>query len=348
MLEHAISVKKFDHITRSWPLPQWVLISMIVLRVPEVHSYIAFLLSILAFIAIILLFIFNVLGIYTFCIHREIYHNIGSLLPLQDIASPKFAQLYIYDTEHEVQNRMNVMPFLDPTILTDLQQMLDQINPYVAVFRQVRDVLMQEPTTTLSMAIRANRTADPRCYNIPTANEVAAIIIGNEQETTPSHRDIVLSLRDGSLQRISELHRSYIPLHYVLLFPRGEDGWYPWIPLRNVPFDAKQGENGDEDSINDDVEYDDDGLHIKKRKHVTLMQFYAYRLQVRVGEGTGLHLAGRLFQQYIVDAYAIIEQNRLNFVRTNQKKIRSDFYQGKCMKTGFSKYSPFLIVILIN
>ncbi|KAL6581726.1 hypothetical protein OROMI_005740 [Orobanche minor] len=36
------------------------------------------------------------------------YHRIGSLLPTSG-NSPKFSQLYIYDTEHEVENRINVM-----------------------------------------------------------------------------------------------------------------------------------------------------------------------------------------------------------------------------------------------
>jgi hypothetical protein len=29
-----------------------------------------------------------------------------------------------------------------------------------------------------------------------------------------------------------------------------------------------------------------------------------------------------------VDAYAIIEQNRLKYLRLNQKKLRADLYQG--------------------
>ncbi len=37
---------------------------------------------------------------------------------------------------------------------------------------------------------------------------------------------------------------------------------------------------------------------------------------------------GRLQQQYIVDAYAAIKQNRLKYLRLNQKKLRADLYQG--------------------
>ncbi|CAG8718490.1 4597_t:CDS:2, partial [Acaulospora morrowiae] len=138
-------------------------------------------------------------GVYMFQIHGEMYHNIGSLLPAQATASPRFAQLYIYDTEHEVLNRITMMPSLDATVLADLQQMLDQVNPYVVVFQQVRDILIQELTITLSMVIRAERLADSQCYNIPTANEVAAII-ENEQDTEFSYHDIILSLRDEHLQ----------------------------------------------------------------------------------------------------------------------------------------------------
>jgi len=38
-------------------------------------------------------------------------------------------------------------------------------------------------------------------------------------------RDLVVQLRGGGLQYIHETHRSFDALHFVLLFPRGEDGW---------------------------------------------------------------------------------------------------------------------------
>ena len=40
-----------------------------------------------------------------FRLHGQNYHLIGSLLPL-DGCSPKFAQLYIYDTENELTHRL--------------------------------------------------------------------------------------------------------------------------------------------------------------------------------------------------------------------------------------------------
>ena len=68
------------------------------------------------------------------------YHRIGSLLP-EDGQQPKFAQLYIYDTEYENNNRHNFMKDMNNDILQHLQNMLDECNPYIKNFRQARDII---------------------------------------------------------------------------------------------------------------------------------------------------------------------------------------------------------------
>lgn len=35
-----------------------------------------------------------------------------------------------------------------------------------------------------------------------------------------------------------------------------------------------------------------------------------------------------MFQQYIVDAYACIEEGRMNWIRNNQKQLRAELYSG--------------------
>jgi hypothetical protein len=59
-----------------------------------------------------------------------------------------------------------------------------------------------------------------------------------------------------------------------------------------------------------------------------MAEFYGYRFQHRNTNGITLLRGDRLRQQYIVDAYAIIEQNCLKYLHLNQKKLRVDFYQG--------------------
>ena len=40
-----------------------------------------------------------------------------------------------------------------------------------------------------------------------------------------------------------------------------------------------------------------------------------------------LHLGGRLWQQFVVDAFAAVEQYRLDWIRNHQSTIRSDLYR---------------------
>ncbi|CAG8695654.1 21035_t:CDS:2 [Cetraspora pellucida] len=84
-------------------------------------------------------------GIYTFCIYRKIYYQIGSLLPQLATASPEFVQIYIFDTDHKTQNR------------------------------HIDRVLQQTLSQNLSIIIKDSRTTDPHHYNIPSASEIVAI-----------------------------------------------------------------------------------------------------------------------------------------------------------------------------
>jgi hypothetical protein len=47
-------------------------------------------------------------GPYVFKISGQVCHRIGSLIPTQG-ARPEYAQLYLFDTENEVSNRMNIV-----------------------------------------------------------------------------------------------------------------------------------------------------------------------------------------------------------------------------------------------
>ncbi|CAG8765712.1 10251_t:CDS:1 [Cetraspora pellucida] len=205
------------------------------------------------------------------------------------------------------------MPGLDPNILFDLQQMLHNINPYCRIFKQVTNILSSNSSFDLRIVITDNRPTDPRCYNTPSATEVAVIMVSAEHEPEPLQCDIVLHLREGEFQRISELHRTYEPLHYVLMFPRGEDGWHYNIPTSNIDFSTFLSSSTALDAfIMNEKE-------IYTIQTVTAMRYYAYQLHFGCpNEPVVLHLFGRLFQQWIVDMYAIVEQMHLTFLRFNQ------------------------------
>jgi hypothetical protein len=51
-------------------------------------------------------------GPHVFKINGQVHHRIGSLIP-SDGSPPKFIQLYVYDTTHEIQNRMQSLESAD-------------------------------------------------------------------------------------------------------------------------------------------------------------------------------------------------------------------------------------------
>ncbi|KAF1894531.1 hypothetical protein Lal_00039617 [Lupinus albus] len=106
-------------------------------------------------------------------------HRIGSMLPLPGL--PKFAQLYIYDTEHEIQNRMEGIRNnkVDPEVVVQLSKMLDENNVHAKSFRMASERLKDGVVQNLKLKLIAERNSDGRINNLPTVSEVAALVVGD-------------------------------------------------------------------------------------------------------------------------------------------------------------------------
>ncbi|XP_022041325.1 uncharacterized protein LOC110943902 [Helianthus annuus] len=61
-----------------------------------------------------------------------------------------------------------------------------------------------------------------------------------------------------------------------------------------------------------------------------MREFFAYRVQDRINQFSLILNSRRLFQQFLVDAYTMIESERLNYIRLQQKNLRSDSYESLC------------------
>ncbi|XP_052740613.1 uncharacterized protein LOC128198563 [Bicyclus anynana] len=231
-------------------------------------------------------------------IQGQIYHQAGSLLPYPD-ADHQFLQIYfIGDENRELDQRCAIVSNTRREIIRELQRFFHQHNALVQLFKIALDRM---PTDNHKIVIRADRTPfgeHARRFNAPTIDEVAIVILGDQFQS----RDIVLHRRNEQLQRVSELHRSYDALQYPILHWKGDDGYHINIPM----IDPRTG------------------LHIQKK--VSAMNFYSYRLMIRPQEQNYILKCGKLYHQYIVDMYAKIETERLNYIRFNQAKLRSEEY----------------------
>ncbi|XP_073139037.1 uncharacterized protein [Henckelia pumila] len=238
-------------------------------------------------------------GIYTFRAHGAIYHSIGSLLPREN-CRPRYLQMWIVDIDHEVDNRLQENSELRQDLLIKIQNILDQHNPFVNVFRQIG----QRQDIPKCKIIIKQQAPNQHQYSLPTASQVSVVIVDNESPENLGSRDIFIQGIDGYLMNIQDIVGYYDPLQYPLLLPYGTYGWD--INSRNM-----------------------DGTRL------TCLNYYAYMLQIRENSPT-LLLRGRLLQQYVVNNYVKIETQRLRWIRSNQRNIRSELYQGlqDCLDGG--------------
>ncbi|CAN7056781.1 unnamed protein product, partial [Brassica oleracea var. botrytis] len=125
-------------------------------------------------------------------------------------------------------------------------------------------------------------------YDLPSTSEVAGLIVG-DMSSTIGERDII---RDD--------HPLYMSHQYPLLFPYGEYGFHPEIPL--------QLEIGTS----------------RTRQFLTIRQYYAAQIQTRLNQGMTLVKGDRLLHQYAVDIFTTIEEDRLRWARNNQDVLRAE------------------------
>ncbi|KAG1070303.1 hypothetical protein G6F42_026146 [Rhizopus arrhizus] len=213
-------------------------------------------------------------GIMPVQAHGELYHLSA---PLNLGNAPMYNQLYIYDPEYTAACRSahTSNQSLDEEIIADLSDMIANSgicnnNPFVQIYKHEHEILSEEEqhqTSTsndtyirLSPRMKMELAAgqDRQTYNLPTANEIAAVIPNEYSDR--SFRDILITYRNNSsnsanglYRRINETHAAYMPLHYVLLFSRGEYGWH-WG--RRLMSSGNADGNGDDE--------DGDGIQITR------------------------------------------------------------------------------------
>ncbi|PWA67738.1 hypothetical protein CTI12_AA311840 [Artemisia annua] len=198
---------------------------------------------------------------------------------------------------------------IDRNIINEVQGVLDTSSDLVQTFRRACDRYTEDIEQNIKIKLIAKRGKDGRNYNLPTANEVAGLIVG-DFDSCAEQRDIVIDKHGEGLQRINIFHPMYLPLQYPLLMPRAQDGYHLNIPL------IKKGSQTARDETDNEP----------KKKTVTMRQWFSYQIMDRPNQENLFTRGGRLFQQFLVDGYTMVETERLYFHRAKQSKLRCDTY----------------------
>ncbi|GJS88090.1 DNA helicase [Tanacetum coccineum] len=243
-------------------------------------------------------------GPYVFKISGQLYHWIGSLCPAEG-EPPRFLQLYIYDTDNEVDNRMSHFGGNNSTLRRDIVEglidMLDTHNALVQLFRTVCE--KYEDIHVPNFKVRLYNVVGAREYKLPTGDMLGAIVYEPGPESDMDY-DIVLEERSGYPQRVNKLHPSYMSLQFPLLFIYGQDGYSK--ELRMIGTTGSSSE----------------------QKRLTMKAYYSYYLHDCANCYNYLSRTGRLFQQYVVTAFCAIEQHRIDYIREHQNDIRNEYLSG--------------------
>lgn len=189
-------------------------------------------------------------------------------------------------------------------IVEEIRDVLDSSNSYVKSYRLVRETLLKNQAPSIQLRILGKRGYDGRRYNLPSASEVAALVVG-DYDAADFERDVIVEEQSGLLKRISVFEPSYLPLQYPLIFSRGEDGFH-----RDILFSDKHKTTP------------------IQRKYVSMKEWFAYMIQQRGINVSHLLFSRRLLQQFLVDAFSMIESWRLKWYRDHQKEVRADMYKG--------------------
>ncbi|XP_076902010.1 uncharacterized protein LOC143556621 [Bidens hawaiensis] len=170
-------------------------------------------------------------GPYVFKVTGQIFHRIGSLCPPLD-NPPRFLQMYVYDTEHEIANRLslfgeNASSCLNVDVVKSLINILNENNELVKVFRTARDICLS--LYVPDFVINLHSSFGERNYDNLAPGVIGGIVF--EDQPNSSKFDIVIHMKGDMPKRISKLHSLYMALQYPLLYVYGEEGWHPKLHL---------------------------------------------------------------------------------------------------------------------
>ncbi|PWA71210.1 hypothetical protein CTI12_AA283010 [Artemisia annua] len=179
----------------------------------------------------------------------------------------RLTNLTVYAVERENSSSKMTAPSkskqpLDRNIMNQIKDVLDESSDLVKTFRRAREAYTEDNEQNIKIKLIAKRGKDGRQYDLPTANEVAGLIVG-DVDACVEDRDI----------RINIFHPMYLALQYPLLMPCAQDGYTLGIPHINTSGKPKTKDD--------------------KEKTVTMKQWFSYQIQDRPNQ-ENLFLRGGL------------------------------------------------------
>ncbi|KAJ8949401.1 hypothetical protein NQ318_007499 [Aromia moschata] len=224
-----------------------------------------------------------------FTVCGQIYHHTVGVPDSQELRQPVLSHFYFLDAGEVMQRRNDIVgdrfAGRHEDTLRAIEAGLREHNRFIRAFRTMGEVLEEQRALLGARAVRdiiiaftrgGNMNDQRRQHGLPESrSEIAAVFYGMEPPFAVDLKLYPRRVGDGDEERetrheLKNLNPMADPMVYPLLFPYGEDGYST-------------------------------GLRHNGHK-ITIREFYRYRIQCR-DDFSLLHNGGKLFQQYLVEAW---------------------------------------------
>jgi hypothetical protein len=289
---------------------------------------------------------------HAYRIQGQIYHTVNLAAHPDLNEKPCYAQLFYLDTEEAIKERMEhpANKKCDERVMREIEQALYGINPYMDSLRMMCEVEKEvneeaerngEDPPEVRLLFDVNNV-DKRRFNVPKTNEIAAVFVLNDNNELPEAEGLIIHQRDKKLQKLTKFEKRAESMLYPIYFPTGKGGcgigikntegkkvtfnqYYRYMTAIRMPNVLEMNKKR--------FGYASENLYSKTFKQSEKIPINAHEWNKTYSDNfelldfSPIRLGGKLLQQYLVDAYVKIEQDRLDYIRYNQKELKSENYQ---------------------
>uniref|UniRef100_A0A914QVQ7 Helitron helicase-like domain-containing protein n=1 Tax=Panagrolaimus davidi TaxID=227884 RepID=A0A914QVQ7_9BILA len=226
-------------------------------------------------------------------------------------------QNYVVDSGTATSSRIDACTKMNKRfsidLMKDLDQTMRQVNVFAKSYTMLKDTVQKEKANQeakgekpreLRLVFKGTPNAARNYDKVEAENEIALVFTPGPDGEVP--RDDIVIYDNENGKGVTEYLRSWDPrvepLTYPLFYPIGKETTYE--QQKRDPKNPKSGK-------------------------LTEREYFNFKFQDRDEEKYGFNpflYGGKLFLQYLCDAWARVENGRLQWYKSNQKQIRAASY----------------------
>uniref|UniRef100_A0A914QBC3 Ubiquitin-like protease family profile domain-containing protein n=1 Tax=Panagrolaimus davidi TaxID=227884 RepID=A0A914QBC3_9BILA len=205
---------------------------------------------------------------------------------------------------------------LNEDLMKELDETIREVNIFAKSFTMLKETMEKqkadeeatgEKPKELRLVFKGKPNAQRNYDRVEAENEIALVYTPGPDGEIPRDDIVIFDKKGGNnntYEVLPEWDPRVEPLSYTLFYPNGKGDFYS-SDRKNDPNESTSGK-------------------------LTEREYYAFKINERCEEVYGFNpilYGGKLFLQYLCDAWAKVEGSRLRYLTVNQKKLKVASYK---------------------